>query len=127
MSGFTGSFANVVITENAAALWTDSRYHAQAERQLDKNVWTLIKMGKENAPKMEEWLVQTLPKNSVVGIDPYLITEKEYSELETYLKERGHVVIDNCKNFVDEVWKDRPELKLKDLEPIGSQFSGNKF
>ena len=31
LTGFTGSAANVVITESFAGLWTDSRYFIQAE------------------------------------------------------------------------------------------------
>lgn len=83
-----------------------------------------MKEGMESVPTLEEWLVQTLPKNSRVGIDPYLITGKEFSELETYLKSKNHKLETVTKNLVDEVWKNRPELKLKELEPIGSQFSG---
>lgn len=35
LTGFTGEAADVVITEDHAGLWTDSRYFIQAERQLD--------------------------------------------------------------------------------------------
>jgi Xaa-Pro aminopeptidase len=33
-----------IVTENKACLWTDGRYHLQAESQLDSN-WTLMKDG----------------------------------------------------------------------------------
>jgi len=33
-----------IVTETKAALWTDGRYHLQAEKQLDSN-WTLMKDG----------------------------------------------------------------------------------
>lgn len=42
---FTGSAGEAVVTEKEAALWTDGRYHIQAEKQLDSN-WTLMKIGK---------------------------------------------------------------------------------
>lgn len=57
-----------MIEELAAALWTDSRYFAQAENQLSNDTWTLMKMGMPGVPRMEEWLVATLPPNSRVGI-----------------------------------------------------------
>lgn len=44
VSSFSGSAGTVVITADAALLWTDSRYHIQAEAQLDEN-WTLKKSG----------------------------------------------------------------------------------
>ena len=42
VSGFTGSAGVAVITEKEALLWTDGRYHQQAQREMDIN-WTLIK------------------------------------------------------------------------------------
>lgn len=38
---FTGT---AIVTETKAALWTDGRYHLQAEKQLDLN-WTLMRDG----------------------------------------------------------------------------------
>lgn len=45
VSGFTGSAGTVVIAEQVAALWTDSRYFLQAEEQLNAAYWTLMKSG----------------------------------------------------------------------------------
>ena len=47
ISGFTGSYGNVVITHEEAGLWTDSRYFIQAEEQLKG---TGIKMYKLRIP-----------------------------------------------------------------------------
>uniref|UniRef100_A0A8D0DDV9 X-prolyl aminopeptidase (aminopeptidase P) 2, membrane-bound n=1 Tax=Sander lucioperca TaxID=283035 RepID=A0A8D0DDV9_SANLU len=44
MTGFTGSAGTAVVTQTKAALWTDSRYWVQAERQMDCN-WELEKDG----------------------------------------------------------------------------------
>lgn len=42
ISGFDGSAGTAVVTLNEALLWTDGRYHQQAEQQIDEN-WTLMK------------------------------------------------------------------------------------
>ena len=44
MTGFAGSAGTAVVTDTLAALWTDGRYHLQAEQQLDCH-WTLMKEG----------------------------------------------------------------------------------
>ena len=44
ITGFTGSAGTAVVTATKAALWTDSRYYVQAEKELDKN-WILMKDG----------------------------------------------------------------------------------
>lgn len=127
VSGFTGSSATIVIEEGAAAFWTDSRYYAQAESQLDNDTWKLMKIGMPSVPSIEQWLVETLPANSRVGIDPFLITSKRFQKLDEYLKANGHKLESVQQNLVDAVWKNRPELKLKELEPIEHTFSGTSI
>lgn len=124
VSGFTGSFAEVVISESAAILWTDKRFYAQAQKQLDNETWTLMNMEMASVPSLPEWLVQTLPANSHVGIDPNLITSDEYHKLGMYLEIKGLKLKAVKKNLVDAVWKDRPERKLKELEAIDPTISG---
>jgi Xaa-Pro aminopeptidase len=54
ISGFTGSAGVAVISENKAALSTDGRYFAQAEKQLDTN-WELLKQGLPDVPTWGDW------------------------------------------------------------------------
>ncbi len=55
-SGFTGSAGMLVITEEQAGLWTDSRYFLQAGEQLEGTGIQLMKMNVEGTPTIEEWL-----------------------------------------------------------------------
>ncbi|XP_055315123.1 xaa-Pro aminopeptidase 1-like [Sitodiplosis mosellana] len=126
VSGFTGSSATIVIEEGAAAFWTDSRYFMQAKNQLDNETWIIMKSGQPATKSIQEWLVEKLPQNSRVGIDPFLMKAKEFQQLSAYLESHGHNLIALPTNLVDVVWKNRPELKLKELEPIGDQFSGKR-
>lgn len=50
ISGFTGSSGTVLITGNAALLWTDGRYFTQAAEELDEN-WTLMREGNFGSAK----------------------------------------------------------------------------
>ena len=45
ISGFTGSAGEICITTKSAALWTDSRYFLQAERELSGSGVKLMKIG----------------------------------------------------------------------------------
>lgn len=47
ISGFSGSSGTAIITATKAALWTDGRYHAQADNELACD-WLLMGRG-ENA------------------------------------------------------------------------------
>ena len=49
-SGFTGMAGTVVITQEKAGLWTDSRYFVQAKQQLNGTGITLFKLGEKDTP-----------------------------------------------------------------------------
>ena len=72
ISGFTGSAGLAIVTLDQALLFTDGRYHLQAEKQFDSN-WILMRSGLADVPTWQEWLISTLSKDQAVGIDPLLI------------------------------------------------------
>lgn len=51
VTGFYGSAGEAVVTIDKAVLWTDGRYHIQADHQLDCN-WMLMKYGENNVSKI---------------------------------------------------------------------------
>ncbi|KAM3574987.1 hypothetical protein VYU27_003113 [Nannochloropsis oceanica] len=69
ISGFDGSAGTAVITPTQALLWTDGRYHLQAEQQLGPD-WTLMREGQKDVPSIAAYLKEQLPADAVVGIDP---------------------------------------------------------
>uniref|UniRef100_A0A669E7G4 X-prolyl aminopeptidase (aminopeptidase P) 2, membrane-bound n=1 Tax=Oreochromis niloticus TaxID=8128 RepID=A0A669E7G4_ORENI len=77
MTGFTGSAGTAVVTLNKAALWTDSRYWVQAERQMDCN-WELEK--DVSISSVAQWLISEVPKGDEIGFDPFLFS---LSDLQT--------------------------------------------
>ena len=98
VSGFTGSAGVAVITVDKALMWTDGRYHAQAEAEMDHN-WTLIKEGLPDAPSRGEWLCANLDPGTAVGVDPFLMTQTEYASLSAKLKPEGSTEI-KCGIFL---------------------------
>ena len=88
-SGFTGSAGTLIVTQNEAALWTDSRYFLQVEKQCSGTVVELQKQSIPHAPEHIPWLCNLLEKNSRIGIDFRLFSSSQMD----YFKE-------NCmKNF----------------------------
>lgn len=85
-----------------------------------------MKIGMKEVLTFRQWLLQTLPTSSRVGIDQYLITSRDFHDLEAFLDKRGHTLV-ALSNLVDVVWKNRPEPKLNELEPIGPTFSGEQL
>ena len=47
-----------VVTDRQALLWTDGRYFQQAEEELDRSLWTLMREGTKDVPNINKWLIQ---------------------------------------------------------------------
>ncbi|MBN2199978.1 MAG: aminopeptidase P family protein, partial [Candidatus Aminicenantes bacterium] len=121
---FTGSAGDVVVTRTTAGLWTDSRYHLQAELELDSRTFTLFKLGAPGVPGWQEWLARELKKGSVVGIDPKLITHADFVRLEKILMDSGKRLKAVDQNLVDMLWKDRPDPSRRPVLPHPPRFAG---
>jgi len=126
VSGFTGSAGVAVVTADKALLWTDGRYHAQAEAEMDHN-WTLIKEGLPEAPSQGEWLCANLDPGSAVGVDPFLMAQTEYASLSAKLKPEGIDVLSVAENLVDRVWDGQPAYPENEVFPLDVKFSGESW
>ncbi|RMB98199.1 hypothetical protein DUI87_25102 [Hirundo rustica rustica] len=71
LTGFTGSAGTAVVTQDKAALWTDSRYWTQAERELDCN-WELQRTTSIESVGM--WILKAVPAEGNVSLDPFLFS-----------------------------------------------------
>ena len=69
ISGFTGSAGTIVVTQNAAALWTDSRYFIAAEKQLAGTGIQLMRLRQPETPTMTAWIATQCLPGSEIGID----------------------------------------------------------
>lgn len=109
ISGFTGSAGTLVITLDKAALWTDSRYFIQAEKQLEDTEIILFKEGLPNTPPILEWLGSILKANESVGIDGQLFP---ISEVETIKRTLDSYKINLNTTFdpLESLWENRPAI-----------------
>lgn len=88
VSGFDGSAGTAIVTQNAALLWTDGRYHQQAGNQIDNN-WTLMKDGLPATPTIGNWLVNNLSVGARIGVDGNLLSFRIWNPLAAELASNG--------------------------------------
>lgn len=123
ISGFTGSSATVVVTNNDALLWTDGRYYTQANNELSPD-WILMKSGLVTTPTEGAWLSENLPKGSTVGVDPQCIDCTIWQTIQNELERGGHKLIPIKQNLIDEVWSDKKPAVLNEIKPLALKYSG---
>jgi Xaa-Pro aminopeptidase len=124
ISGFTGSAGDVIITRDAAGLWTDSRYFIQAETQLDPKVFTLFKLGVPGTPTGKDWLATTLDEGAKVGIDTRLFPREIYMKLGARLARKKIELKSIDENLVDAVWPDQPSRPEDPVKPHDVKYAG---
>ena len=109
ISGFSGSYGEVVITPESAGLWTDTRYFIQAEEQLAGTGIRMHKLRVPEAVPVVQWLKLNLPPNARIGLDPYsmpLAAFRTFSEELSGLQPEFVFLPD----LLDEIWENRPPL-----------------
>ncbi|KAF5103744.1 hypothetical protein D0Z03_000080 [Geotrichum reessii] len=132
ISGFTGSAGTAIITADKALLATDGRYFLQAEKELDKANWEVLKQGVPGVPTWQQWLSQHVLSTGVkIGVDPELISYSEYNGLIEALCKNAlsadHVVPVK-PNLIDQIWgPDQPARSDEQIKILPTKYTGKSF
>jgi Xaa-Pro aminopeptidase len=109
LSGFTGSMGTLVVTREHAAVFADSRYWVQAERELAASGIELVKIPTGNATRHVEWLASHAKRGETVGVDGSVLGLAAAQGLRSALEAVG-VSLRTDFDVLAEVWPDRPGL-----------------
>jgi Xaa-Pro aminopeptidase len=109
LSGFTGSMGTLVVAADRAALFADSRYWVQAERELDGSGIELVRIPTGNASMHLEWLAANVPAGATVAVDGQVLGVAAAKALAAALEPAG-VVLRTDLDLLDAIWPDRPSL-----------------
>ncbi|WP_293934217.1 aminopeptidase P family protein [Sphingobacterium sp. UBA6645] len=108
-SGFTGSAGTLVITQDFAGLWTDSRYFVQANEQLAGTGFELVKLQAQGKPEYVSWLANKLQKGQVVAFDGNLAAVAVAQAVQDELLPLG-IQVDGHIDILADIWEGRPAL-----------------
>lgn len=122
LSGFTGSAGVLVIFKDEACLWTDGRYHIQAENQLKGSEIKLFKQGNLGVPTYKEYIVSKLAENSKIGIDAKILLSSDTNEI---LSKKKYKIIDF--DLLSEVWDKRKALPNEKIFILEDKYTGKAY
>lgn len=113
LSGFRGEVATVLITQEEALLWTDSRFFISGEQQLKGSPFKLMKMKVAGVPTVAEWLDEYKAQHDTncTGGDCRILFNNK---------------VDMDVNLISRIWKDRPALPMNEIELYPEELSGEK-
>ena len=112
VSGFTGEAGDMVITQDHAGLWTDSRYFIQAEAQLEGSGIELHKTRVSGAVSLADWVAAHA---DVVAVDGRSQSIGYVNEIREALfrahfdpdRKPDYSIVD-VPDMLDRIWEDRP-------------------
>ncbi|XP_053846539.1 xaa-Pro aminopeptidase 2 isoform X3 [Vidua macroura] len=125
LTGFTGSAGTAVVTQDKAALWTDSRYWTQAEREMDCN-WELQRTTSIESIGM--WILKAVPAQGNVSLDPFLFSIDTWNSYSQALHGSGRTLLPLETNLVDQAWGDqRPLPSSSKIYSLPAEFTGRSW
>ena len=123
ISGFTGSTGDVIVGINNAFLWTDPRYFLQAEYQLDRTLFELMKIGQDKTPAIDQWLREQR-RSILFATDPQVISIQQAEKIEQALLPEGGKLLSLHNNLVDQLWENRPAFPNYPIQLHPEQYAG---
>lgn len=123
VSGFTGSAGTLLVGLEESYLWTDGRYFIQAEKELNGSGIKLMKMNISGYPSLLEWIKNNVKEGKTLAFDGSTISVNEYKNYKELAKKNGfNIKMD--KDFLNEIWSDRPELSKEKIFIHDTKYCG---
>ena len=131
ISGFNGESGTMVVTEDRALLWTDSRYYLQAGIELKDSTIELMRESDVDCPSVAEWLAAPLDPpmeggrkgRRLVGLNPEMWSVDQFSAISHQLSEAGIGV--KSVDLIQPIWTEgRPAIPSDKLYPYPADFAG---
>lgn len=123
VSGFHGSAGTLVVTGNAAGLWTDSRYFLEAEVVLEGSGIQLQRMGAAAVIDYPQWLANHMKPGTRVGVDARLVSVAEFRDLQKTMQQNEADAV-ATDDLVGPLWPNRPPLPHGPASILDPRFAG---
>ena len=121
LSGFTGEAGDVVVTQDHAGLWTDTRYFIQANKQLAGTGFVLHKMRVPEQVPIPEWIASLGLDEPVIAIDGLC---QSVGAVETLRKAVPSAIITSVPDLLSPLWEDRPAVSTSPIITLGEDLVG---
>ncbi len=109
LSGFSGSMGTLVVTRKQAAIFADSRYWSQAEKELAGTGIALVKIPTGAATHFIEWIAGQLQSGESLAVDGQVLSLALAQMLGAAMQRAG-INLRSDVDLVQAAWADRPGL-----------------
>ena len=127
VSGFTGEAGEIVVTQEHAGLWTDTRFFIQARQQLADTGIELHKTRVPDEVRIPQWLAEHFNSRPKIAFDGLCQNVSAVEELDKALRESygtGGYELADCPDMLGAFWTDRPAMPHSGIELLDDRFAG---
>ena len=123
VSGFSGE-GDLVVTDDHAGIWTDTRYFIQASRQLPGTGVELHKTRVPGQVLIPEWLAAHFADydSVIVAVDGLGMNAATVLDIKKAMGEKAIIV--DAPNMLDPVWEGRPPVPQTPVSTLGAETVG---
>lgn len=123
VSGFSGE-GDLVVTDDHAGIWTDTRYFIQASRQLPGTGVELHKTRVPGQVLIPEWLAAHFADydSVIVAVDGLGMNAATVLDIKKAIGEKAIIV--DAPNMLDPVWEVRPPVPQTPIITLGAETVG---
>jgi len=121
LSGFTGEAGDLVVTQDHAGLWTDTRYFIQAVRQLEGSGVVLHKMRVPEQVPIPQWIASLGLDEPVIAVDGLCQSVAAIAELQAAVPSAQIVSV---PDLIGPLWTDRPAIPVSPVITLGEDLVG---
>jgi len=126
LTDFHGSAGELLISQEQCWLFVDSRYHEQAERDVDQSLFQVVKLGlpghKTPIATLTELGDGAMAQHRpfCLGFDPFTLTVGQWRKFKEELGWVGIDLVPTPQNLVDELRFHSPYAETDPIPPIGT-------
>jgi len=123
LTGFTGSYAFVVVSQSFAGLWTDFRYYIQAEKQLAGSGFKLMLPENFQSSDHAGWLSDNIKQGDTIGFDGRLVSVTDFRKIKNKFGNRSVRYVTDLDLFTT-LWTDRPVMPESVVRDHSIKYAG---
>ena len=126
VTGFTGSAGDAIISPHGNHLFVDSRYHLQADDEVDLNRFRVHRLGLSGEFTLSQWLTEMEKERGGirVGFDPAVVSMQAHKIYSSALHSAGSSMVPIDGNLVDDVWKEQPGPPSNEIYALHESVTG---
>ena len=127
VTGFTGSAGDAIISPHGNHIFVDSRYHLQADEEVDLNSFRVHRLGLSGEFTLSQWLTEMEKERGgiQVGFDPAVVSMQAHKIYSSALHSTGSAMVPIAGNLVDDVWEEQPNPPSNGIYALHESVTGS--